>query len=120
MFQLISYRHTIYISKQFFNILFRMVYFSLQFYAVGTIFYVETGLTNYVLSKPTSKDRPCKADAKPKGKKSAFKLKDFIPAFFFFFCVGCCISLLCFMLELIIVVVFSQRKIKNSTKTVLE
>lgn len=83
------------------------------------LYYVETGLTNYVLSKSTARDRPCKAHAKSNGKMTAFKLKDFIPAFFFFG-VGCCISLLLFLLELIIAVVFSKRKIHNSTPTVLE
>ena len=45
------------------------------------LYFVETGLTNYIRSISTVSDRLCQADTKPKGKMSAFKLKDLTPAF---------------------------------------
>jgi len=65
------------------------------------LYFVETGLTNYLRAKFTASDRPCRVDVKPNGKMTAFKLSDLIPAFFFFG-VGCGLSLLLFLLELII------------------
>lgn len=76
------------------------------------LYFVETGLTNYLRAKSTASDRPCRADVKPKGKMSAFKLRDLIPAFFFFG-VGCGISFLLFLMELLVAAGSDRKKDKK-------
>ena len=75
------------------------------------LYFVETGLANYIRSLTTATDRPCRTDAKPTGKISAFKLVDFTSTFFLFGC-GFALSLLVFLLELII-----GRVLSSSRKT---
>lgn len=65
------------------------------------LYFVETGLTNYLKGKLTTSDRPCRTDVKPTGKMSTFNLTDFAFAFFLFG-IGVGLSLFTFILELII------------------
>ncbi len=65
------------------------------------LYFVETGLNENLRSKMSPRDRPCRTDVKPTGKMSAFKLRDFSPAFFLY-AVGVSISCLALFLELII------------------
>ena len=71
------------------------------------LYFVETGLTNYIRSTMTASDRPCRTDLKPTGKVSAFKLVDLTPFLLYGF--GFSLSLLVFLLELIIGRVLSSK-----------
>ncbi len=68
------------------------------------LYFVETGLTNFVMGKSKTSDKPCRTDVKPTGKMTAFNLKDFAFAFFLFG-IGVGLSLLTFILELFIATV---------------
>ncbi len=85
------------------------------------LYYMETGLANYMKQKTSPSDNPCRADVKPTGKMSAFKLKDFAFAFFFFG-IGIGFSLALFLLELVIARangIIMMNKNKKFTRTIV-
>jgi len=80
------------------------------------LYFVETGLTNYLKGRSITSGRPCRTDVKPTGKMSAFNLTDFAFAFFLFG-IGLGLSLFTFILELIISAAYrcaAARKNKNA------
>ena len=89
--------------------------FNLWFILSFMLYFVETGLTNYIRSKTTASDRPCRTDVKPNGKISAFKLVDFTSTFFLFGC-GVALSLLALLLELFVGRVLSSKEFAAAKK----